>query len=291
MNANATCQLWHAGGDHDEFYDLPIRRGKSAAGILRATSDVSSFAVPIDGGPDLRFVAKTPAARRLRIIFHGALMLPRDRYPRYDRISTSTRSEDAFVSFADPTLVLAPGMSLGWYTGSRDWDPQGAILETVAEALSVSGAEELLFVGGSGGGYAALRASAEFPGSGAFVFSPQTSVARYRGRHFSNLLLSGYGEASPEAAYREFPGRFEVLSTYVGTITNKIYYLQNLNDGQHIVDHYNPFRRTRGLLSAEGVDPEGSVKFVLADLERQGHGAPTAAEFAEHWSRAVDFIF
>lgn len=281
---------WRADQDKDDSYQLTVHRSESVEGMFSATDDLAVFAVPIPGGPDLQAAGQIGESRRLRVILHGAVSIEHDRYPRFDRIEASLQSEDAFLSFADPTLLLSREMTLAWYTGSKDWDPHARMVEVIREALSASGARELVFIGASGGGFAALRLSAEFPDSGAFVFSPQTSLARYQGSHFALLLAEGYGGLTPEEAYEVFPARFDVISTYGDGFKNNVYYLQNLGDPGHVGSHYNPIRRAVGIRTAEGVDSTGRFTTVLADLEREGHGPPTRAEFDRHLTEALTFF-
>lgn len=273
----------------DDFYRLPVLHSDVHADLFDEARDPVTYAVPIPGGPSLRFAARVRPSKRLRIIMHGAVVRARDRYPRFDRVSTSVRSDDSFVSFADPTLTIDPELTLGWYTGNRDWDPAPTMLKVIDLAARASGAREVVLIGGSGGGFAALRLGARLPGSYAFVFAPQTSVARYRGRHFPALLEAGYGlrgETAAIDAYALHPGRFEVLSSYSAGTENRVYYLQSIDDPGHIGDHYNPFRRAIGLDRPDGPSADGRHEAVLADLALDGHGPPSAAEFDEHWARA-----
>lgn len=281
---------WRAQQGTDDFHGLDVHRSESTEGLFDVEDELAIFAVPIPGGPDLQAAAKIHSATRLRVYTHGAIRLPRDRYPRFDGVSESLQGDDAFVSFADPTLLLSSDMTLGWYTGAREWDPHELMIETVREALRASGADELFFIGVSGGGFAALRMSIEFPGSAAFVLSPQTSLPRSRGDHFATLLAEGYDGVSAEEACNEFPGRFEVVNAYSEGFPNAVYYLQNLGDPSHVGSHYNPIRRAVGIRTAEGIDPTGRFEAVLEDLERQGQGPPTRAEFDHHLERASKFF-
>lgn len=274
---------------YDEFYKLPVHFRELDDQLFAGDGAPATYAVPITDGPPLRFAARIRKSRRLRIVMHGAVVRARDRYPRFDRVGTSIASDDSFVSFADPTLTLDPDLTLGWFTGSGAWDPLPSMLAAIYLAKAASGAVDVVLIGGSGGGFAALRLGARLPESYAFVFAPQTSTARYRGHHFPSLVKAAYGlegEGTTEALYEKYPGRFEVLKDYsVGTL-NRVYYLQNINDAGHIGDHYNPFRRAIDIRRPDGESDDGRHKLVLADLQLEKHGPPSAAEFDEHFALA-----
>lgn len=274
----------------DDFYKVPVITGEIGPDLFAPPGESATYAVRIPGGPLLRFATRIVPGTVLRVVFHGAVVRTRDRYPRYDRISTSVRAGQSFVSFADPTVAINDTLTLGWFTGTQAWDPTQTILDVIAAVAGAGEAPQTVLLGGSGGGYASLRFSAMIPGSHAFVFSPQTSVAKYRGGHFSALLEAAYGisgEGAASQAYEQHPGRFEVLSTYEEPTLNRVYYLQNINDPFHIVDHYNPFRRAVGVTRAEGASRDGQHTLVLADLDQVGHGPPTPAEFDVHWAEAL----
>lgn len=276
----------------DEFYKLPVHFREADGDLFDGNDEPATYAVPIPDGPPLRFAARIRPSRTLRVIMHGAVVRARDRYPRFDRVGTSVASEDSFVSFADPTLTIDPALTLGWFTGTRAWDPVPTMLDVVRRAAAASGAEAVVLIGGSGGGFAALKLGARLPGSFAFVFAPQTSTAQYRGKHFPALVSAAYaldGDGAATAVYEEFPGRFEVLTDYASGTLNRVYYLQNINDAGHVGDHYNPFRRAIGLRRPDGESEDGRHKLVLADLELEKHGPPTAAEFDEHYTLALQY--
>ncbi|MCP3426193.1 class I SAM-dependent methyltransferase [Rothia sp. AR01] len=271
------------------YYKVPVRACATIEGAFADTApSIRAFDIP--GGPHLQVYARVVPSRRLRVVFHGAIRPGVDSYPRFDRVSTMRRTEDSFLSIADPTLVVDPEMRLGWYAGTSTWSPDETIVEAVREAMKVSGAEELIFIGGSGGGFAALKYSRRFPGSKAFVFSPQTSTPRYEGRAFPRLMEVGFDGMSTEAALERYPGRFEVVSEYAAGHRNTVYYLQNLMDHGHLKDHYLPMTRAVGMMEASGDTADGGIRFALIPQAREGHGPPNAEEFEDHLGRAFAFF-
>lgn len=278
---------WASEGHHD-FYKVSVRVESDLQGSLRLDCP-EILAHPIPNGPHLQSYVRLTQSQTLRVVFHGAVRAGIDQYPRFDRVTTMLRTNDSFLSIADPTLVLDPEMTLGWYIGSREWDPDETIISLIREALLISGSTNLIFVGGSGGGFAALKYSRFFPGSLAFVFSPQTDVARYRGGSFPRLLKSGFQDMSEDEVKSIYPGRFDVLEGYGHEVQNKVYYYQNLTDPAHITDHYLPFLRQVRIDDAMGDNSGGNIRAVLVPQQRDGHGPPTAQEFDKHLAEALKF--
>ncbi|MGG5175432.1 hypothetical protein ACQQCD_10525 [Pseudarthrobacter sp. J1763] len=180
-------------------------------------------------------------------------------------------------------------LAISWFLGGPEWDALDPIELVIKEAMTVSGANRVIFVGGSGGGFAALRASIRFPGSLAYVQSPQTVVTRYLPAAVEAYFGSVWGQNKTDVAMSS-PQRFDLASLYrVNAGLNVVYYLQNLNDPTHIRDHYKPFKRIHGVTEAEGESVDGTKYFYLSDSELLRHGPPTAAEFELNFDRAIRF--
>lgn len=278
---------WASEGLHD-FYKVPVRVEADLQRSLKLDRP-EILAHPIPNGPHLQSYVRLTQGPTLRVVFHGAVRAGIDQYPRFDRVTTILRTNDSFLSIADPTLVLDSEMTLGWYIGNHEWSPDETIISLIREAMFVSGATNLILVGGSGGGFAALKYSRFFPNSLAFVFSPQTDVARYRGGSFPRLLKSGFQGMSEEDVKSTYPGRFDILEGYGHQVENKVYYYQNLTDPAHITDHYLPFLKQVGIDGAMGDDAGGNIRAVLVPQQREGHGPPTAQEFEKHLAGALEF--
>lgn len=275
-------------GEHP-IYKVPVRIHAEVSDAF-TTSEPQIVAAPIPDGPHLQAYGRVQPSRVLRVVFHGAVRAETDRYPRFDRISTMMRTQDSFVSIADPTLAENPDLTLAWYAGTSRWDPTPLIDELIQRAMKQSGAEEVWFIGGSGGGLAAMRHARLVDGALVFAFSPQTDASEYRGRSFPLLLETCFDGLDVETAKAEYPGRFEVVSSYSQGTSAWIYYLQNLTDPGHITDHYLPFLHALGITEACGDSADGRVRAALIAQKREGHGPPLPEEFEDHLARAVDFL-
>ncbi|MCO4238656.1 hypothetical protein [Pseudarthrobacter raffinosi] len=255
--------------------------------LLPNTSSVNE--VEFADGASLHFFARLVPSDTLYVAFHGAMRVDHDTYPRFERVNSLSKRSSTFLSFADPTWHLNPHMNLSWFLGGPDWDALDPIERVVRRALDVTGAKSVVFVGGSGGGFAALRIGIRFPGSLAYVQSPQTVITRYLPSTVDLYFESVWGEPKIQVVKRT-PHKFDLTGLYrTNPGVNFVYYLQNLNDPAHIRDHYRPFKRIHGISEAQGTSRDAMKRFYISDSELLRHGPPTSSEFELNFSRAIQF--
>lgn len=221
----------------------------------------------------------------LHIVFHGA-MITGTWFPRFERVRTMTERGRSFCTLADPTIQLDHGLKLGWYVGHDGADTLEWISSLVDRLRVIAGARQLIFVGSSGGGYAALQASHLFPGSLAFVMDPQTVVTNYHAAQVQRFLRVGFDNMSPLAAIQAHPDRLSAVARYAAEEpTNWVYYTQHLRDRFHIENHLRPFGEVFGL-----TDPTAdyeSDRFKLSVVERGKHGPLSYSLFEKHLEAAT----
>lgn len=271
-----------------EYYRVPEVRQRNVAS-LRLNGQLRAVHIaPINNNLTLDFYSQLGSSQELFVVFHGANHPDNNNYPRFERVRSLKSVNGALVSFADPTLQLDRSVLLAWYLGGPGWDPLDDISLVIRKAMGKCGAKRVVFIGGSGGGYAALRASSRFPGSMAFVQSPQTRVGNYIPRVVSDYFKGIWPGWSKDDLLQAFPDRFDMVKHYKSTQPqNFVYYLQSANDESHMRLHYNPFKEAFGVVAPEGADRSGLKKFVLYDSELEGHGKPTAVEFETHLAAAL----
>lgn len=289
MPTDSPAATGSASADMHAHYQVPMRRHSSleALELLPSTSNVHE--VEFADGARLHFFARLEPSDTLYVSFHGAMRVDHDTYPRFERVNSLDKRSSTFLSFADPTWYLNPSMNLSWFLGGPDWDALDPIEYVVRRALDVTRATAVVFVGGSGGGFAALRIGVRFPGSLAYVQSPQTVVTRYLPSTVDLYFQSVWGKPKSEVVKRE-PHKFDLTGLYrVNPSVNFVYYLQNLNDPAHIRDHYRPFKRVHGISEAQGTSADAMKRFYLSDSELLRHGPPTSSEFEQNFNRAIKF--
>lgn len=274
----------------DDFYNVPLVHQKGIGRLTFAGQTTAVHTVPLANGLTLDFFAKLKPSDELIVTLVGAASPSKNRYPLFQRVSTFRRSMPALMAFADPTIRMdkARGMLLSWFLGGPGYDPLLDVVKAIRRAQGKTGAKHIAFVGGSGGGYAALRASAMLPGSLAYVQDPQAVVARYLPRSVAAYLDTAGPGWSHDQLLEAFPERFDMVRHYRDAAPrNFVYYAQNASDTHHVDDHYVPFKAVHGVTTDSGVSRDESRVFALFDGEVEGHGKMTNPEFQHHLDAAL----
>lgn len=274
---------------YDDFYDAPVVRlddwvpqGRGSRTVVRSS---------IQNGPDLFGYIGLERTDTLFVVFHGAVNRERDRYPRFDRVTSSAKRNRSLLAFADPSLTLADSLGIGWYLGGHDWDPLNAIVDTIRRVREKIGARRIVLLGGSGGGFAAMRAGSRIPDALVFAFSPQSAVFDYNARIVGEYFEAAFPGQSQEEVIAADPRRFSMRDEYaaLGNETPHLYYLQNLADKAHVRKHYTPMRERLESARSSQDDTARGFRFAEYQADKPGHGPPSAAEFEQHLKSALAF--
>lgn len=273
---------------HDK-YELPIVQQKSASTVKFSGQRTAVHTVPLPGLGSLDFYAQLGRNDELVVGFHGATPKSRNFYPRFERVRSFRKLTNSFINFADPTLQMDPKseMLLSWYLGGPGWDPIYDIAKIVRKVKGKTGAKHFAFIGGSGGGHAALRISALFPGSLAFVQEPQTDIGKY----WESVVCKYFDTAWYGWNYRNllsaFPERFDMNYLYKNKVPdNTVFYTQSLADSSHLTEHCKPFMNSVGIPEGKFSSLDGKRNFRIYDGEIEGHGRITANEFSNFYDEA-----
>lgn len=274
---------------HNDFFNVPMVHQRSIGALRFGGQMTAVHTAPLHDGLTLDFYASLRRSDELVISLVGANSAHANFYPRFQRVKTLRKKAPAFICLADPTLQLDPERKilLAWYLGGPGWDPADAVIRTVQKAVGKCGARHIAFIGGSGGGFAALRLSTFFPGSMAFVNDPQTNIAKYSPRVVSDYFSTVWPGWDQDKLLEAFPERFDMVRHYRNRpIDNFVYYTQNRHDQRHYSRHYEPFRQAVGIKEKSGSSRDGSRHLVLYSGESQSHGGITAAEYDRFYADA-----
>lgn len=276
-------------GWHD-FYNVPTVRQRGL-GSLRLNGQVSAVhIVPIGAGLTLDFFSQLRRSDTLIVTLPGAVPIARMAGPYFTRVATFRGKAPAFLAFADPSIGLDPSrqMRLAWFLGGPDFDPAAAVLQVVRRAQGRTGAKHVVFVGGSGGGFAALRLAAMVPGSMAYLHEGTTNIAASVpasvDRYFETVW-PGWGR---DRLLHAFPSHFDMVRHYQRhRPLNFVYMAQSEDDSRFRTTQYGPFREAMGVKEETGVSKDGARHFVLYKGEVAGHGKVTQPEFRHHFGNAM----
>lgn len=274
------------------YYRIPHVQQRNINALRLNGQRAAVHTVPIGEGLTLDFYSSFSAGDELFVVFHGANSATTQFYPRFERVKSVREKAPSFLNFADPTMQVGinDGFQLAWYLGGPNFDPLNDIAKVIRRAVGRTGAKHLVFMGGSGGGFAALRASAMWPGSLAFIQDPQTNISVYIPRVVKKYFETMWPGWSQPALLQAFPERFNMVRHYAALQpSNFVYYAQNSSDTVHFANHYMPFLEAHGMKDNRGLNAAGNRFFALFDGENQGHGKITAAEFDHHFAEAMEF--
>lgn len=180
-----------------------------------------------DGDLDVFFLDR--GASTTVICFHAALATNRTTsYPLFSALRMTSHLDANIICISDP--ILERGLSLGWYAGADKQPLQRDLPNVIRHILSVYDKHQhLVFMGASGGGFAALFYSHGFPGSSALAMNAQTNISEYTESAVSEYLNKAWGVGT----IQEAPITFDLTEVYRDGFPNKVYFMQNLHDSHH----------------------------------------------------------
>lgn len=155
------------------------------------------------------------------------------------------------LCIADPTLAVDENLGLAWYAGSR-WQPTQRVLGDLLGAIADAWQVELLLIGGSGAGFAALMLGAALGArASVVVWNAQADLLRYYRPAVLEYLRAalprddGWSDAN---ALQDAPGHLArhgiehtVVPRYAaGERPRRLLFLQNADDQFHLLHHAGP---------------------------------------------------
>lgn len=169
------------------------------------------------------------------------------------------------VSISDPSLALDKNLPLAWYAGN-EWLPDlqselSLALNEVHNAINA----DMLFFGGSGGGFAALAVAAKVDFCAkVLVWNPQTSILDYNFgfvRQYVNACfptsvgryVAGCDAGQTLSLYKKIFDEFNITHSLQGAFQYSnvdVFYLQNKSDW-HFGKHAIPFLKSHDIVKGD----------------------------------------
>lgn len=225
------------------------------------------------------------------VFFTGAISSRGEKKgPFFSGLGLTNNKKLPLVAIADPSLDDDVSLSLAWYTGGPNDNFTTNLLATLS-ALQESLDRELIFIGGSGGGFAALNIASNFKGdSTALVWNPQTDLYEYAERFVKAYLRSRFNFAYATLASSEWKqfckSRTDskvptnVLSSETLTTPRRLIYLQNSADW-HRTKHLLPlWSLTTSKELEEGINSLDDNHIVYVREFAEGHAPPPSSLIA-----------
>jgi len=222
----------------------------------------------------------SPGAKALIVLFHGAINRDNRTYPEFLEYRAGVHRHAHQIAIADPSLALSEKLSNGWFAGATGTQLQKLLPPFLARLIEHLQVDRVIFAGSSGGGFAALYYSWQFPDSTAVVAVPQTNVHQYY-----ESRRTAYLEASWPAEINAPQGSttpcLDLRTIYSTGMRNTVVYIQSNMDLFHVENHMTPF------VSAL---PSSAVKRLILKCSFWGklsHSGAVPVQEMDAWIRAV----
>lgn len=163
------------------------------------------------------------------VIFHAALAGSKvTSYPLFSGLGVARDIHANVICVSDPSLAL--DLELAWFAGNISQPLQTDLPNVLRHLLSYySESQEVAFFGASGGGFASLFYSHGFPGSSAISINPQLDLTKY-----SPSPVAKYSDRAWDGQdLRTAPFIESLDRLYKAGFPNKVFLLQNVQDGHH----------------------------------------------------------
>lgn len=262
---------------------MPLLKAMALPDLL-STKVAREGKVTFDG---LEFpIACTPAQRpteNLLIKFHGAVNRKARTLPVFSQPNRALEPDWHQISIGDPLLYLYDNLWISWYCGDPDRDVQNSIIGLISEIKDHLRCSIRVYLGSSGGGFAALWSSAHDPESIALALNPQTVLQNYNPEAVQKYVTQCWPEASSIRDIGEHRV-IDVTDAYKKPPGNTVIYLQNAADAHHLHKHFSPFLNT----VAARTDKNDPIDFIadVALMGGIGH-KPVPAEVYLNWLKII----
>lgn len=219
-----------------------------------------------------RLLVENNGSDVLLVISHGAL--PRTKYtvPRFEWLATLSARGESRIFLSDTALEEHKDLELSWFTGYAGDDLTARYAELISQAAEQMGATKIVFMGGSGGGFASLSLAAKVPGSRALVFNPQTVIRNYWHSSVDKFQSTLFPEMKDRSGLASLGSRVDATLLPLPE-AHQIIYVQNDDDTLHVEKHLTPFALKNRIPVRSGVSENGNLSLILEHFA-SGHNMP-----------------
>ncbi|PWE13975.1 hypothetical protein [Alcaligenes faecalis] len=173
--------------------------------------------------------------------------------PFFSGVEIAKKLGAPVISVSDPTLSRSHRLFLGWYAGHEGLVNLPSRIANLLDAFVERTGAHLILMGGSGGGFASLLLLSLIRTTkvSAFVWNPQTSLARYLPkpvRRYLDVAFPSIADSDDIQSALDSAGIIYNLDSRASVMADKhsILYLQNKSDW-HVESHAKPFLEKFGV--------------------------------------------
>lgn len=129
------------------------------------------------------------------VTFSAAVARKDNLAPFFSLSSVAGNLNLPLVAFSDPTMSLNKSLTLGWYAGNKYYPNLPVLIAGICDDIMNKTGKKILFVGGSGGGFASLNIQdlmKRKEDTKAIVWNPQTDLIAYSKKAVLYYLKAAY---------------------------------------------------------------------------------------------------
>lgn len=188
-----------------------------------------------------------PGSRRLAVIFNSQ-QKDNGEQKLFTWLSVGEALGCSRLHISDPTLNFSDSGLIGCYTTCNEGDFQNDIMSCIDIVIEGSGADEVIFIGSSAGGFPAYYYSQKHKDSSCLLLAPILSFDDYGAKKPVNLFLYEMNSVQDFCSLRKLhPHTSYSWRDMEGTLLNStVHLLQSRHDSQFWEEQSQPWLRELG---------------------------------------------
>ena len=156
----------------------------------------------IESGVEFECFLQSSKSEKM-IVFLNSASYRKSENPLFHRVSWAGVLEDNLLYIEDPMYKKHEGLKCSWYYGDKDNSYLNYLVDIVENIANIKNIknENIVFIGSSAGGYAAIFCANRLLGSKAYAYNPQIIPAKWPGSKKFNEL-TGIDLSGADSFYR-----------------------------------------------------------------------------------------
>ncbi|MDC7109707.1 hypothetical protein [Corynebacterium afermentans] len=214
-----------------------VRRTFHSLSELLSTdpSNLASGVYRVEHGLPIFVDWRNAGEKTLLVTFSAATTRAAENVPVFSGAGTTRNLDCNVLMISDPTMVLDRDTTVAWYAGNR---LQPKLQDDIARLIQYfAQGDQVILLGGSGGGYAALVQHAKLPNATSLVFNAST---RLSGRPIFQAYHEKLWSVEDPS---ELPNSLilDLRDVYRNEVSGEVYYVQNSFDQNFVKNYFWPF--------------------------------------------------